>query len=185
MGLRRTCSTRARELALRVGVDVEAHLLALAHAAHVGLVDRGVDPHPGQVVGDQEQHRRLERGGHGLAHVHVARDHDAVDRGRDDGVAQVHLGLVQVRLRLALRGLVGLELGDGAVVVGLGRLEVGRRAAASRPRAPGPARTSGACRRPRRGRARRWPGRRAGWPAPGRAGPRRATGRAARRPGPS
>ena len=64
-----------------------------------------------EVVGDHEQHRRLERGGHRLAHVHVARDHDAVDRGRDDRVLEVHLGLVHARLRLGHRGLVRLELG--------------------------------------------------------------------------
>ena len=68
------------------GVHAERDLLARAHAPDVGLVDGGVDLHLRQVVRDHEQDRRLERRGHRLAHVHVARDHDAVDGRRDDGV---------------------------------------------------------------------------------------------------
>ena len=164
---------------------LEGDLLARAHTADVGLVDRGVDLHLREVVGDHEEHGRLEGGGHRLADVDVARDHDTVDRGGDDGVAEVHLGLVEVRLRPADRRLVRLDAAPSrrrrlalAVSSSLAGTSFWRRA-------PGRARTSAARRRWRPGTARRWPGPRADWPGPGPAGRRRSTARAGRSPGPS
>ena len=59
--------------------------------ADVRLGDAGVDLHLGQVLGDGEQRGRLQRGGHRLADVDVARDDDAVDRRDDGGVGEVGL----------------------------------------------------------------------------------------------
>ena len=77
---------RAPELLLGVGVDREARHLAGRDPADVGLVDVGLDLHLGQVLGDGEQGRRLERGGHGLADVVLARHHHPVDGRGDPGV---------------------------------------------------------------------------------------------------
>ena len=44
--------------------------------------------------------RRRHARGHRLPNIHVARDDDAVNRRRDDGVTQVHAVLVERRERL-------------------------------------------------------------------------------------
>jgi hypothetical protein len=126
-GLEPDLGHRARELLGGVGVDAEPDALARADAAHVGLVDVGVDLHLRQVGGDDEQRRRVHAGGDGLADVDIARDHDAVDGGFDDGVLQVDFALVQRGLRLDHRGLGGLELRLGGAHGHLRGLEVLRR----------------------------------------------------------
>ena len=86
----------AVELPARERVDRERRLHALGQPADVALGDRGVDLHAREVLGDREQHRRLERRRHGLADVDRARQHDAVDRRVDRRVRQGELGLRQV-----------------------------------------------------------------------------------------
>ena len=121
----------------RVGVDREAGVHPGRQPAHVGLGHAGVDLHLGQVLGDDEEGRRRQRGGHRLAHVDVARDDHAVGRREDVGVGEVDLGRVErgPRLRhLPLGGLhpghQGVGVGDGGVGVGLGdELLLGQRAA--------------------------------------------------------
>ncbi len=74
--------------------------------------------HLGQVVGDEEQDGRLEAGGHGLADVHVALDHDTSMGGRDGGVTQIDVGHLEAGGRL-------LHVGGGLIVLGVGRTDGG------------------------------------------------------------
>ena len=97
---------RAAEFLAGIGVDGEPGLFPIVHLAHVRLVDVGEDLHLGEVVGDGEQGGRLERRGHGLAHVHRSRNHDAVDRTADPGEGKVGGSLVAVGA-----GLQDLRLG--------------------------------------------------------------------------
>ncbi len=115
---------------------------------------------------------RLEGRGHRLADVDAARDHDAVDRRVDDGVAEVELGLVDGGHRLAHRRLGRLHRGDRAVVVRLRRVEVALRHELLRRPARARARTCAACPRPSPSRGRRSRGRPRGSP---RAWPSRAS----------
>ncbi len=78
-----------------MGVHREGGLLPGLDLADVGLVHRHLELHLRQVVGDGEEGRRRQRGGHRLAHVDVARDDDALDRRLDGGVAQVGLHALQ------------------------------------------------------------------------------------------
>ena len=64
-----------------------------------------IELHPGQVLGQREQRRRLERGRHGLAGIDLAVEHDAVDGRADHGLADV--GLDGREARLGLRDLCG------------------------------------------------------------------------------
>ena len=100
--------------------------LGLADQADVGLVDRGVDIDLLlQVRGDDEHHRRLELGGHGLARIDLAVDHDAVDRRADVGEIEVRLGRGQVGLALLDGGLAELDLGLQRFPVGDALVEIG------------------------------------------------------------
>ena len=69
----------SRKIYSRIGVYGESGLLADTNGSHIGFVYVGVHLHFGQVLRDLEDGRCLERGGHGLADVHVARDDGAVD----------------------------------------------------------------------------------------------------------
>ena len=94
---------RALEHPLRIGVDGEGGLVALLDLADVALAGVGVDLHLLEVGRDEEQRRRLEAGGDGLALRHIARHHRAVD-GRDDvGVAEIEFGAFDKR-RVELHG---------------------------------------------------------------------------------
>ena len=73
------------------GVDGEAGLLAGMTRADIGLVDRRHEFHVREVGGDDEQHRRLQRGGDRLAGIDRAGQHDAVDRGIDRALVEVGL----------------------------------------------------------------------------------------------
>ena len=95
---------------MRKRVDGELRDLADAHRADVRFADAGVDLHLRQVLRDQEQRRCLKARGHGLADVDVARDHGAVDRRDDVGIAEVDLGRVERRLLLVDIGPVELDL---------------------------------------------------------------------------
>jgi hypothetical protein len=84
-------------------------MLAGLDRADVGLVDRCLQLHVPEVGGDDEQHRRLQRGGNRLAGIDRARQNDAVD-GRIDGA------FGEVRL-------LRLEIGIGDGQIGFGAVE--------------------------------------------------------------
>ena len=105
---------------------MEGDFLSGADAPDVRFVDRRVDLHVREVVGDHEQRGRLQRGRHRLAHVHVAGHHHAVDGRADDGVGQVDLGLLDGGRGLGHVRRRGLQRRHRALVVGLGGVEVGR-----------------------------------------------------------
>ena len=64
----------------RERVDDAVGVHPVGDLADVGFVDVGQDPHLAQVLGDDEEHRRLEARDHGGARVDAARHDDAVDR---------------------------------------------------------------------------------------------------------
>ena len=107
-------------------------LLIQAHPADVRLVHIGIHLHLRQVLGNQEQRGRLERGCHRLPDVHVPGNHDPVHGRPDVGVAEVHLrllhrGLLLPDLRLGGRhlGLRHLERGLGGSHAGVGGVQLG------------------------------------------------------------
>ena len=73
VGLRRVADLRhlALEGLTWKGIHGELDVLAHSNLADVRLCNVGFDLHPGQVVGDDEQSRRAEAGGDGLANVDV------------------------------------------------------------------------------------------------------------------
>ena len=103
----------AAEVVGRVGVHPERHLLAGADAPDVRFVEIRHHLHLGQVRRQHEQRRRLHAGRHRLADVDVARDHQAIDRRVDHRVIEVHLVLVQRRLRLGHLRFGGSQLRFG------------------------------------------------------------------------
>ena len=103
----------AAKLFRRVRVDAEADALARPDAADIRLVQVRDDLHLRQVCGEDEQGWRLHAGGDRLSDVDIARDHEAIDRGRDDRVLEVHFVLVQRRLGLDDLGLCRLDLRIG------------------------------------------------------------------------
>ena len=80
--------------------DGKRHFLALRYIANVRFVYIGMNFHFGEVVSDRKQGWRLEGGGDGLAHIHVARNDNAIYRGANDGVVEIHRGLIQCGLGL-------------------------------------------------------------------------------------
>ncbi len=110
----------AVEAAVLEGIDPEVHALADVHGADVGLGDGELDLHLGEVVGDGEEGGGVEGGGDGLAGIHVADDHDAVDGGVDGGALEVHAGAFD-------GGLAHLDVGGGLLDldVVLGELGLG------------------------------------------------------------
>src|SRR5213075_2925158 len=106
----------AAEGLLRKCVHSELYVLTGLDPADVGLGDAGLDAHPGQIIGNEEQRRGAEAGGDRLTHVDVSGDDNAAD-GRingatgqiDSGSFQIgfvyfhgRLGLVQVRHGLVI-----------------------------------------------------------------------------------
>ena len=61
-----------RERAARKGVHLEGGWLPGGDLAHVGFVHLDLQSHGAQVLGDQEQHRRVEGSCHGLAGIDLA-----------------------------------------------------------------------------------------------------------------
>ena len=99
-------------------------LLADPDRADVGFVDRRLQFHALQVLRDDEQDGRLERGCNGLAGIDAAGEHDAADRRIDDGVVQVRLLQLEVRPGDGERGLGALHGDPGAVARGAGGFEI-------------------------------------------------------------
>ncbi len=104
---------------IRKCIDPELDILADLHLPDIGLGDVRRDVHLGDVLGDSEQHRRAHGGNDRLSLIHLARNHDAIDRRGDLAVTQVRLGAVQRRFldgdgRLSLcqlrRCLIQIEL---------------------------------------------------------------------------
>src|SRR5262249_23231278 len=126
-GLRRVADLAdlAAEALARVRVDGERGRHVRRELADVRLGDVGVDLHLLQVLGDGEQRGRLQRGGHRLADVDVARDDDTVDGGDDVRVVEVDLGLVEPGAAAHDLALGGLDVGAGGVEVGLRGVDVG------------------------------------------------------------
>ena len=81
--------------------------------ADIGLVDAQVDLHLRQVLGDLEQHRRLEAGRHGLARLDRTQQDHAVHRRTDHRVVDIEFGIVDRGLALLHRGLRGSDAGAG------------------------------------------------------------------------
>ena len=141
------------------GVHGERDGLAGMDVADVGLVDGHPDLHPRQVLGDQEQARRVQAGDHGLADVDAAVDDDALDRRLDGAVAEVALRPLNAARAWATAAWADRHVGLGHLVGGL----VGRRrsgpapqrgrasARAPSPAGPGPAWPVTGARWPRRG----------------------------------
>ena len=73
-------------------VHLERHRLPNPDSPHVGFVGLGVNLHLGQVLGDGENRRRLQRCRHRLSDIDIARHHDAVDGRTDRRVIQIALG---------------------------------------------------------------------------------------------
>ncbi len=92
--------------------------------ADIGFVDIDPQLHVPQVLGDDEQHRRLQRGSHDLAGIDIARQNDAVDRRTDASLDKIDLVQPQV-------GFGHLDIGEGArmrrerpIIGGLGEVEI-------------------------------------------------------------
>ena len=79
-------------------------------AAHIALVNRCLDLHIAQVLGDDEQLGRLQAAGHGLAALNSPLDHNARHRRSDARAPQIDTGLRQRRFALRHRGLRLLHL---------------------------------------------------------------------------
>ena len=91
-------------------LDVEPDLRSALHPADLAFGDFREQPHAAQIA-DREEDRRVHRGGDGLADVHMAADHHAVDRRSNDGAIEAH-----ARLRHA--GSCGGDVRFGAFHVG-------------------------------------------------------------------
>ena len=125
-----------RKGAAGIGVDREARGIAGADAADVRLVDLHVELHRGQVLGDGEQGRDVELRRHRLPRLDLPRQHDAVDRRVDRRLGEAGAVGADRRARLLdLRARRG-EIGDRAIVIALGLIELGprRHLAARQPR---------------------------------------------------
>ena len=81
----------AAERIAGIGIDRERHAHVRLQPPDVGLRDVRMNFHFPQVLRDRENHGRGQRCGDGLPAVHGARDHHAVGRRQDVGVAQVRL----------------------------------------------------------------------------------------------
>ncbi len=109
---------RAAEDAAGKGIHGKRRGLPLADAPDLGLVDRGVDLHPAQVLRDHEEFRRLQARRDRLARLHRFLDDDAVHRRADGGALEVDprlrelgLALPHQRLDVVHLGLTHRELG--------------------------------------------------------------------------
>ena len=97
---------------------MKLRVLAGLHRADIGFIDIGLDLHAAQVLGQREEHRRLQRGGDGLAGLDAALEHDAVDRRQDARFGDFDLLEMYVRLGDRDVSLGRCHRGDGAVARG-------------------------------------------------------------------
>ena len=81
---------QAGEGSTRKGINGKSGLLTDAKAADLGLVDRYLDLHVAQVLGDQKQLGRCETDCHSLTRLDRALDDDAVDRCTDDRPTEIN-----------------------------------------------------------------------------------------------
>jgi hypothetical protein len=79
-----------------------------------------VDLHLREVVRDREEHRRVHRGGDGLAHVYAAGDHCSID-------GRAYRAALEINLRLLEVGLLDLQRGLGLSKGGKRTVEIGLR----------------------------------------------------------
>jgi hypothetical protein len=109
----------AMEGAIRECVNCKIDVLMFLDATDVGFGYIGVDLHFGEIIGDNEEDRRVEARRDGLSHVHAARNDHAIHGRINRAVRQIHLGLLN-RSLLDLDGRLGLmEVGHRLVVVGM------------------------------------------------------------------
>ena len=100
-------------------LDFDARSLAQIHLADVALVDFALHVYLAGVAQRHDQRCRrsqYQNRAHRITHFNIAREHDAIDRGDDIGVAELFFELLQIRLilrhhRLRLRNLC-LQHGD-------------------------------------------------------------------------
>jgi hypothetical protein len=107
-----------------IRVDRERRLLRLVQLADVRLVDRGVHLHARQILGDGEQHRRLQRCRHGLPDVDRPLQDRPGDRRADGGVVEVEARHPHRGARLRHLRLGGGLVRDRRVVLGDRRVDV-------------------------------------------------------------
>ena len=96
----------AAELAPGKRIHGELNGLPFGESTHVGLGNRGLDPHLREIVGDLQERRGVHARRDGLPDLDLARDHDAVHRGKNGGAREVNLGSFHP-------GLAGLHHGLG------------------------------------------------------------------------
>ena len=106
-GLLTNLCHRAFEFVVGESVNGERNALAFLHTTDVGLVNIGNHPHIGQVLGDGEQFRGVERGSNRLSFLYRFRQDNTVNRTGNGGVAQIGLCLAHALLRGCYR-LAGL-----------------------------------------------------------------------------
>jgi len=63
----------------------------------IGFRDIGIDLHFGEIIRDRENNRSLQAGRHRLAHIHISRNHYAIDRRRDRAMIQIRFGFIDDR----------------------------------------------------------------------------------------
>ena len=88
----------------------ESGFLSDHQTAYIALINRRLDLHIAQVLGDDEQLGRLQAAGHGLAALNGALDHNARDWRGDARAPQIDTGLGEGRFALRHRGLRLLHL---------------------------------------------------------------------------
>ena len=110
----------ASEGAAGESVHDETGDLALLDRPDVRLGNIGIDLHLREVVGDHEEGGSIHARGHGLAHVHVAGDHNAIHGSINCAVGQIDSRAFEgcffdFNLRFGL-----VQIGGSLVVVGFG-----------------------------------------------------------------
>ena len=111
-GLRRLphLGDRSFESPVGEGIDGEIGFVSNLNAADVAFAHIGVDLHFAEVSCDQKQSGGLEAGRYGLANGDIARDHGAVHRRDDGGVAEIDLRRLELGLALLDARLVNADL---------------------------------------------------------------------------
>ena len=108
-----------------IGIHGELDILPFLDISDIRLGNVGVDLHLGEIVGDDENNRRVQAGGNRLTHIDIAGYDDPINRGNNRAVLQIRArqcdgaflglhcslglmnrcdGLVETRLRGAVLG---------------------------------------------------------------------------------